>query len=193
MKARESGMPDEEQWASFFDAHCLIGRLLGSQLPAIDLAEFGCGYGTFSLPVAQRISGKVFAFDIEPDLITQLQLRAVQLQLVNLKPIHRDFATHGTGLANASVDHAILYNILHLEAPVALLREAKRILRPGGIVSVMHWRSDIPTPRGPSLAIRPSVQDCIAWGKEAGFAQIDEVGITDCAPYHYALVMRLAG
>jgi SAM-dependent methyltransferase len=193
MKARESGMPDEEQWASFFDAHCLIDRLFVDAIPNATVAEFGCGYGTFSLQVAQAVSGSVFAFDIEPALIARLQQSAAQLQLANLKSMQRDFVAQGTGLADASVDHAMLYNILHLENPVALLREAKRILRPGGIVSVMHWRGDIFTPRGPSLAIRPSVQDCLAWGKEAGFAQIDEVGITDYAPYHYALVMRLAG
>lgn len=190
MKARESGMPDEEQWASFFDVHCLIDRFFADAMPDAAVAEFGCGYGTFTVPAAQAVSGNFYAFDIEPDLITQLQRRAAQLQLANLLPIQRDFVEQGTGLANASVDHVMLYNILHLEAPVTLLREAKRILRPSGVVSVMHWRSDIATPRGPSLAIRPSVQDCAAWGREAGFQDVQDILVTDCAPYHYALRMR---
>jgi hypothetical protein len=30
MKIRESSMPDEAQWASFFDCEAVIGKLLGA-------------------------------------------------------------------------------------------------------------------------------------------------------------------
>ena len=38
-----------------------------------------------------------------------------------------------------------------------------RILKDDGIISIIHWRSDIQTPRGPSLDIRPKPQDCEKW------------------------------
>jgi len=40
----------------------------------------------------------------------------------------------------------MIYNLLHIEQPEKLLKEAGRILKPGGTVSVIHWRSDIETP-----------------------------------------------
>jgi ubiquinone/menaquinone biosynthesis C-methylase UbiE len=34
--------------------------------------EIGCGYGTFTIPAANQIKGKVFAFDIEDEMIEVL-------------------------------------------------------------------------------------------------------------------------
>ena len=34
-----------------------------------------------------------------------------------------------------------------------LLREARRVLEPGGLLGVMHWNYDPATPRGPSMDI----------------------------------------
>ena len=35
----------------------------------IDVAELGCGYGTFAVPVARAISGTVYTFDIDPVMV----------------------------------------------------------------------------------------------------------------------------
>jgi hypothetical protein len=48
MKGRESGMPDEAYWSSFFDTEAVIETLLGPATEAGDVVEFGCGYGTFT-------------------------------------------------------------------------------------------------------------------------------------------------
>lgn len=72
--------------------------------------------------------------------------------------------------------------------PVDLLREARRVLREGGRLSVMHWRSDIPTPRGPPLDIRPSPDRCRAWIAEAGFSQAQFVDLSEVCPFHFGLV-----
>ena len=56
---------------------------------------------------------------------------------------------------DASVDHAMLFNILHVEEPVGLLCEAMRVLVPGGKAGIIHWRTDLETPRGPSMADPP--------------------------------------
>ena len=76
----------------------------------------------------------------------------------------------------------MVYSLLHLEEPVTLLQEAWRVLQPGGRLSVMHWRRDIPTPRGPSLDIRPSPEQCKEWIVAAGFVHIKDVDVADyCA------------
>lgn len=84
----------------------------------------------------------------------------------------------------------MIFNLLHLEDPVALLREAYRVLDYGGSLSVIHWRRDIPTPRGPSLSIRPSPQQCRTWMEEAGFRSVRSVDLESCCPYHFGLVGR---
>ncbi|QXP83935.1 class I SAM-dependent methyltransferase [Methylococcus sp. ANG] len=84
----------------------------------------------------------------------------------------------------------MIFNLLHLEQPVRLLREAYRTLRDGGMLSVVHWRSDIPTPRGPSLEIRPTREQCRVWMKEACFIEIETVYLSFSCPYHFGLVAK---
>ncbi|MBI1904893.1 MAG: class I SAM-dependent methyltransferase [Rhodocyclales bacterium] len=188
MKGRESGMPDEDLWRSFFDAEAAVEQLLGQDGVRGDLVEFGCGYGTFTLPAARRTTGIVAALDIEAAMLAHVRARAARAGLSNIRAVPRDFVAHGTGLASASQAHAMIYNLLHLEDPVALLREAQRVLQPGGVLSVIHWRCDIPTPRGPPLAIRPTAEQCRQWMAEAGFGSIAHVDLRDCCPFHYGLV-----
>ncbi len=188
MKGRESGMPEESWWASFFDVESALDTLLGAQTIEGNVVEFGCGYGTFTIPVARRINGIVFALDLEPDMIARVRLKSVESEAQNIVCIQRDFAAEGTGLDTSSQSHAMIYNLLHLEDPVALLTEAYRVIRPGGTLSVMHWRSDIPTPRGPSLDIRPLPEQCQHWMLTAGFSTVAQVPLESSCPYHYGLV-----
>jgi SAM-dependent methyltransferase len=184
VKTRESDMPEEELWASFFDPDAILTAL--DLTGAVDDAvDFGCGYGTFTIPVARRVSGTVYALDIEPEMIAVTMRKAREANLTNIVAQQRDFFAAGTGLEPQSVDYAMLFNILHAQKPLHLLREAWRILTPGGRVGVIHWNYDPNTPRGPSLAIRPRPADCRRWVEEAGFVVVS--GIVDLPPYHYGL------
>lgn len=188
VKARESGMPEEACWASFFDVEGALDVLLGSGDLHGDVVEFGCGYGTFTLPAARRTQGRVTALDIEAEMVALVRRKAAESGLENLRVVQRDFVADGSGLEAGSQAHALVFNLLHLEDPLALLAEAHRVLRPGGSVSVMHWRSDVATPRGPSLDIRPSPQQCAAWMTEAGFHHVGRVDLERSCPYHFGLV-----
>ncbi|SBT03458.1 Methyltransferase type 11 [Candidatus Accumulibacter aalborgensis] len=188
MKGRDSGMPEEAFWTSFFDAEGAVDRLLGKNGVRGNVVEFGCGYGTFTIPAARRTTGMLSALDIEPDMVKRLRSKAEERHLINIRAQLRDFVADGTGLETASQSHAMIFNLLHLEQPVALLQEAHRILHAGGVLSVIHWRSDIPTPRGPSLEIRPTPEQCRAWMSAAGFGSITDVGLQGFCPFHYGLV-----
>jgi ubiquinone/menaquinone biosynthesis C-methylase UbiE len=188
MKGRESGMPVEEYWESFFDASCIV-RKLDCGESRLGLVEFGCGYGQFTLPAARIAKGPVFALDIEPEMVTTTEQKARDEGLENVSVELRDFVEHGTGRPDSSVDYAMLFNILHIENPVRLLEEARRILVPGGKVGIIHWRSDIATPRGPSLEIRPKVEECWAWGEQAGLAIVRSEPLS-CCSYHFGLVLE---
>jgi ubiquinone/menaquinone biosynthesis C-methylase UbiE len=185
MKTRESGMPPEDLWQTFFNPAETL-RTLGLNAPMADVADFGCGYGTFAIPAAQTVRGTVHAFDIEPDMIAATQAKARTLGLRNIHLIQRDFIAAGTGLPSTSVDYVMLFNILHAEDPACLLGEAFRILRPGGRLGVMHWNYDPATPRGPPLAIRPRPEQCARWTETAGFEILRR--FVDLPPHHYGIV-----
>ncbi len=188
MKGRESGMPEEEFWSSFFDPEGALERLLGQSEVRGNLVEFGCGYGIFTIPAARRTTGILSALDIEPEMVARIQSKAEECRLNNIRAQLRDFVANGTGLDSASQAHAMVFNLLHLEHPIALLHEVHRVLHSGGTLSVMHWRSDIPTPRGPSLKIRPTPEQCRKWIREAGFDRITNIDLEECCPFHYGLV-----
>jgi ubiquinone/menaquinone biosynthesis C-methylase UbiE len=188
MKARDSGMPEEDYWNTFYDAECVVIKMFGGHGCEGSVVEFGSGYGTFTLPAARHATGTVFAFDIEPDLITRVRQKALDQSVQNIHAYVRDFVIDGTGLEPQTQSHAMIYNLLHVETPVELLEEAHRVLRPGGRLSVIHWRSDIPTPRGPALDIRPLPDQCKAWIAEAGFRLIQDVDLSECCQYHFGIV-----
>jgi predicted methyltransferase len=134
-------------------------------------------------------SGVVHAFDIEPELVTRVRRRAQEFGLSNIRVEVRDFVAQGTGLPRRSIDHAMLYNLLHIEEPVRLLKEAFCILKPGGVLSIIHWRYDPTTPRGPSMGIRPRPEQCRAWAEAAGFKFVRDQDLSACCHYHYGMLL----
>ena len=68
MKLRHSGMPEEGYWESLFDVPLILSGL-GIDSSLQDVAELGCGYGTFTLPIAKVIRGTIYTFDIEPEMV----------------------------------------------------------------------------------------------------------------------------
>lgn len=190
MKGRESGMPQEAYWASFFDTEAAIETLFGSTTEPGNIVEFGCGYGTFTMAAARRTRAIVTALDIEPEMVATVRDKAEALAIPNVRAELRDFVGHGSGLSTGTQQHAMIFNLLHLEQPVKLLQEAHRVLQAGGELSVMHWRSDIPTPRGPSLTIRPTPEQCRAWMTEAGFHSIESVDLRTSCPFHFCLLAK---
>lgn len=183
-------MPDEDYWDSFFQPEGILDRLLVSHGGCYNLLEFGCGYGTFSLPAAKRTRGMVTALDIESVMVELVAERAKASGLLNVQAELRDFVQHGTGVPDSSQGHAMVFNLLHIEDPLSLLNEAYRTLRPGAALSVIHWRSDIETPRGPPLAIRPKPEQCAAWLSNAGFDSVVYVDLGPSAPYHFGLLAQ---
>jgi SAM-dependent methyltransferase len=181
-------MPPEEMWQGFFDPIAILTKL-GLDANCGDVLEFGCGYGTFTIPAAITVRGKVYALDIEPEMLAINKAKADAAGLHNIELIQRDFVAAGTGLADGTVDYVMLFNILHAEERMALLREAWRVLRPSGKLAILHWNFDSATPRGPSMSIRPKPGQCRAWAEEAGFAAISPTDI-DLPPYHYGLVLE---
>ncbi len=188
MKIRDSGMLEEDTWAGFFDPQTTF-RQLGLTAAICNVVEFGCGYGTFTIPAARIVSGIVYTLEIEPQMIHHAKAHVDAAGLTNVQFIERDFITDGSGLADDIADYVMLFNILHPERPIELLQEARRNLRDGGVLGIIHWKYDAQTPRGPDMEFRPRPEQVCQWVEEAGFETSGE-RIVDLPPYHYGLAVR---
>jgi SAM-dependent methyltransferase len=190
MKTRDSGMPDQDWWESFFDPDRVLDALgLGHvDGPVVDV---GCGYGTFTLAVARRTAHSVIAVDIEPAMVDITVVKAREAGLRHVQGRVADVTETSLGVDPGSAAVVLLFNLLHCEDPSALLRKAVLALRPGGRLAAIHWRSDVPTPRGPDLSIRPRPDALRAWLVEAGLDITIEP--TVLPPYHFGLVGRTPG
>jgi SAM-dependent methyltransferase len=185
MKLRESGMPEEVYWETLFDVPLILDRL-GIDARLKDVVELGCGYGTFTIPVARRISGKVTTFDIDEAMVERTRERAAAAGAYNVVYVVRDVFAAGFGGEAGSKDACLLFNILHCEEPLRLLTEAARVVRPSGAVLAIHWRHDPATPRGPSIDIRSRPEQIVGWARETGLLGA-EGPVIDLPPWHYGL------
>ena len=186
-KGRDSGMPAADQWEAFFDPDRLLDALVREPLGG-DVIEFGCGYGTFTIPASRKTLGTVYAIDIDPAMIEATRMRAAAARVNNVVVELRDFLEEGCGRESQSMSMALLFNILHIDDPVRLLQEACRVLRPGGMVAIIHWNHDARTPRGPPLEIRPRPEQCKRWGEEAGLSWLRHEALPG-SPWHWGMLM----
>jgi SAM-dependent methyltransferase len=188
MKLRESGMPEEAYWEALFDVPLILDRL-GIDASLKNVVELGCGYGTFTLPVARRVTGVIETVDIEPAMIERTRQRAEAEGLRNVVCELRDVMASGFGGASELRDACLLFNILHCEQPVRLLTEAGRAVRPGGWVLVIHWRHDPATPRGPAMEIRPRPEQILDWAEQTKLLE-PASPILDLPPWHHGVRLK---
>jgi ubiquinone/menaquinone biosynthesis C-methylase UbiE len=181
-------MPEEEVWATFFQPEELLQHL-GLTNECRDVVEFGCGYGTFTVPAAKIVRGTVYALDIERAMIATTKRKAEHAGLNNIVARQCDFLEGDLEILNGSADYVMLFNILHAEHPELLLSRAYQLLRSQGTLAIMHWNYDPSTPRGPRMEIRPRPEQCRDWATGAGF-ELRPPGIVDLPPFHYGMALR---
>jgi len=100
-----------------------------------NILDYGCGPGSYTVVAARLVgeSGKVYALDVHPLAVQKVQNIAAKRRLANIETILSDCAT---GLADESLDVALLYDTLHaISEPDKILAELHRVLKPNGILS----------------------------------------------------------
>ena len=186
MKVYDSGMPKEEYWESLFNIEAVLSWMNPESL-RLPVIEVGGGYGTFTLPLAQRLQSKIVSYDIEEEMIKRLVSRSLEKNITNIIAVRRDVLEHGFDEPDEGVDAVMLFNILHFSGRKSLLQEAKRVISKNGKIFIIHWRKDIDTPRGPSLDIRPTPSDIMLDIKEMGLYLCQETTILE--PYHWGMIL----
>jgi len=111
-------------------------------LPTMHVADLGAGIGTYSLKIAKAVlAGKVYAVDVQKDLLVKLKNSANQAKLTNVEIIAGDIEhLSGTHLKESSVDMAVAANVVfQLSNKKSFVQEVKRILKKGGRVLLVDW------------------------------------------------------
>ncbi len=121
----------------------------------MEIADFGSGSGHYSLAAAKALmsTGRVYAIDVNKDLLTKLKNHASHDGMYNVEVIWGDIEKpNGTKLRDGSVDFVFLSNILfQLDDKDMVVKETKRVLKQGGRVLVVDWSDSFggigPTPK----------------------------------------------
>jgi len=108
--------------------------------------DLGSGTGTFAIPMAEAVgrSGRVYAVDNSERMLGMIIAKNPPPQLIT---IEADVAQ--IGLGDGIADVCLLAFILHeVQEQDKLIAEAYRLMKPGGRVIILEWRTeaDIPMP-----------------------------------------------
>jgi SAM-dependent methyltransferase len=113
-------------------------RALGHLLPALRVADLGCGEGYLTIE-ASRWAARVVAVDRSPAVLARARALATRRRVRNVA--WRQGELERLPIRDESVDVALLSQALHhAESPARALSEAVRILVPGGRVLLLDLR-----------------------------------------------------
>lgn len=167
---------DPEQWTQEFEspersAWQKPDEVVASLAIAPDatIADLGAGTGYFAVRFAAAApSGKVYAVDIEPNMVAWLAQRAQKEGLVNLEAIQ---AEPDDPRLPAPVDLVFMCNVFHhLADPQAYFEAVAGKLEPGGRVVIVDFRKDNPDHApGPPAAMRMAPEQIVEIMRAAGY------------------------
>jgi ubiquinone/menaquinone biosynthesis C-methylase UbiE len=182
--SREPAAAERPHWISPRDlAACLELK------PGMVLAEMEAGTGELAIPISRQVSpgGKVFAVDCRPSMLDALRQRLRELtEPAPVEPVEGSPAC--SNLAEASCDVVIVADLWRqLEDREAMLREARRVLKPGGRLAILEWRPGGSVPPGPPLEQRIAMKEVIR-AVELSSWSLDKVRESD--PHGYVLVFE---
>jgi len=155
------------------------------------VAEFGAGSGHYAVAAGKLVGarGRVYAIDIQKDLLNRLKREAGAQGVRNVEIVWGDLeAEGGSKLRGGTVDTVILANTLfQSEHRSSLLEEAKRVLRPGGKLIFIEWSESFGGmgPRSSDVIPEPLARELLT---RAGFTF--ERALRNVGDHHYGLIVK---
>jgi ubiquinone/menaquinone biosynthesis C-methylase UbiE len=151
-------------------------RSLGLQEGNI-MADIGCGIGYFTIPASKVVgkSGKIFAMDILPEMLNDVEIKISENNISNIETILTE--ENNLKLENNKATFAFISLVLHeADNKEKFLAEIKRILSPKGKIAIIEWEK-ANTDLGPAIDHRLDKVDLIAILKRLGLSNIVTVDI----------------
>ena len=188
-----TSMPDRDWWAALWPDPSSLLRALGvtADMTALDLC---CGDGYFAVPLARIVDGRVYALDIDPEMINQARADAERRGVLALQWITGD-AYDVAAVIRDPVDFVLLANTLHgVPDKRALAGAVAEVLRPGGLFAIINWHprprektTVLGVKRGPPTELRMNIADVEAVVVPAGLVLNRAI---ELPPYHYGAVFE---
>ena len=189
--SHERSFRGAEKWAHVFDdpqrddwqkPHEVI-QALDLKGDAV-VADIGAGTGYFSARLANMLKGgRVYAVDIEPDMVKYLAERAKRDGLENMIAVQ---GAPDSARLPQKVDVALLVDVYHhIGDRAGYFRGLRKSLSPGGRVAIIDFRLD--SPDGPPREARIAPDAVKAEMKKAGYVLVAE---HEFLPRQYFLVFR---
>jgi SAM-dependent methyltransferase len=161
--------------------------------PALELragmvvADIGAGTGYHSARLAREVgaAGRVYAVDVQPEMIALLERQMASRGIANVTPV-RSTPTDAR-LPEASVDLAIMVDVYHeLEYPYELVASVVRALKPGGRLVFVEYKGE-----NPLVPIKPLHKMTEAQVRtEAAVHALDWVRTVGTLPWQHVIVFR---
>jgi len=107
------------------------------------VADIGAGTGFFSFPLAVRVGseGKVYAVEIEDELLQFIRDKMERLNVTNIIPVKS--SESDPGLPHASCGTILVANTyVYFDQPVAFMNELRMALKPEGLVGIIDVDAD---------------------------------------------------
>lgn len=122
----------------------LLLRELGLR-PGMNVADVGAGSGYYARRMAALVApgGKVYATDVQPEMVRMLTDLARQAKLPNIEPVLG--TEQKVGLAADSIDLALMVDVYHeLAFPFEVMESVAQAVKPGGQVVLVEYRAEDP-------------------------------------------------
>jgi predicted methyltransferase len=140
------------------------------------VAEVGAGTGFFSRRLAKAVgpTGKVYAVDIQPEMLDLLKTYAAKEGITNIVPV---LGTEtDPRLPARGVDRILLADVYHeLQKPEPMLARIRDSLAPGGTVTLVEYRLEGDTASHINVKHRMSVEQVLAEWTAAGFVLANQL------------------
>ena len=109
------------------------------------VADIGAGSGFVTVKLSKRVgpTGRVFANDIQPQMLQMLGTRLARQKITNVTLVQG--TVDDPRLEPASVDLELMIDVYHeLSQPQAMLRHLREALKPGGRLVLLEYRKEDP-------------------------------------------------
>lgn len=157
---RQAGVYDGRVLRTYKDAYDLsIEKVRAAAAPEQDVLEIGCGTGIVSLGVAACVH-RLVATDLSPEMLAVARDKAARAGVSNVE--FRVADGYALPYDDGSFDVVLVFNTLHVvQEPAAVLREAHRLLRPGGwlLSATDCYAEPVPIP----VRLMLSLQKVLHW------------------------------
>lgn len=158
--------------------------------PGMVVADIGAGTGYLSRRMAPAVvpGGKVWAVDVQPEMVKLLQAGAKRSGLAQIEA--RLAAVDDVGLPAGSVDLAIMVDVYHeLAFPHEVMTSVMKALKPGGRVVFVEYKAE--DPRVPIKPLHKMSEAQIK--REAAVFGLDWERTVSTLPWQHVVVFRKRG